>query len=164
MKQSHFYQVALIFAFIMMSLPFITNAQERNDPPEGWEVMYFNMGQAEYCSTSFDGGSDNLQIDLFKDGASLNITCDNGNPKSCDLFIGTMKLPCNANEYGELIINLKDNRVVDMLAAALAENGQTAVLKYGDQTSKFEMRNQAAKNMTKAVQWIRTNPIGMELE
>lgn len=163
MKRFCFHHVKLIFASIMMCLSFSATAQEHIDPPEGWDIMYFNMGRAEYCATTFEGGSDSLQVELYKDGVSIWINPDNTTQKSCNLIIGEVKIPCEANEYGELIIKLTDTKMVNLLAAAIAENGQTAILEYGDHTQPIEMNNQAAKNMIKAVQWVRNNPIGMDI-
>lgn len=164
MKRFCFHHVKHIFVIIIMCLSFSATAQEHIAPPEGWDIMYFNMGRAEYCATTFEGGSDNLQVELYKDGVSIWITPGNGTQKSCNLIIGAVKIPCQADEYSELIIKLNDAKLVDLLATAIAENGQTATLEYGDHTQTIEMNNQAAKNMIKAVQWVRNNPIGMELE
>lgn len=163
MKQSYFHHVTIIFSIMMMCISFTANAQESNDPPAGWDRCYFNMGRAEYCSTSFEGENGYIQFDLYKDGMYINISFNNGNPKSCNLTIGTMKMSCKADKYGDLYIKLKDKKTIDSLAESIAENGTTAELEYGGHTQTIRMDNQATKNMVKALQWIRNNPIALEM-
>lgn len=164
MKQSYFYPVALIFALMAICLPFNVSAQESGNPPEGWDIMYFNMGENEYCSTTFENGSDNLQFYIFKDGISISITCGTDSPKSCVLNFGSVKIPCDANEYGELIVDLKDKKFVDALAKIISEKLPSATLEYGAHSQTIAMDNQAARNMVKALEWVRNNPIGMNME
>lgn len=162
MKKSYFYKVSLFFALMIMSFSFTATAHE-SDPPEGWDIMYFNMGSAEYCSTTFAGGSDELQFDMYTDGISISIRCGNTNPKSCNLTIGTLKLSCKSSEYGELIIELRDKKIIDTLVKEITEKGLTAELEYGGQTKSINVNNQATKNIIAAMQWVRSSPCGMEM-
>ena len=164
MKQTYFYSVALFFAVVTMFLPFKALAQESNDPPEGWDIMYFSHGENEYCTSTFEAGSDNLEFNIFKDGIAINITCGNNSPQSCIVNFGSIKIPCDANEYGELIVNLTDKKFVDAFAKVIAEKRPSAKLEYGEHSQTIEMNNQAARNMFKAVEWVRNNPIGMNME
>lgn len=158
--QSYHRFVALFIGLISLFVSSPIYAQSSQEVPDGWEISYFNMGRNEYCTAVIENGNDALQIDLYKDAIDLSFTIGNGSPKSCKLTIGSVEIPCKANQYGELIITLSDKKTVDQFADAVAKYGVDAILTYNGKEVVFNLGNTTGKNIVKALQWVRNNPIG----
>lgn len=132
------------------------------EAPNGWDTMYFNSGEKEYCSTELSGDL-TAQLELYGNAIVVTYEAPAKIKGDISLYVNNsdamdeMLYEGKQDQYNTVTLVLKGEDMEGFLTDI--DNGShPLILTLGNTQKKVKLNPQAAKNLNQACKWIKGLP------
>lgn len=131
--------------------------------PSGWDIMYFNHGEKEYCAVTLVGDF-SVQLDLFGDALVVWYEAPEKIEGDITLSVGDIYLNGKQDKYNTVAFVLKDKSAIQNFMYAVGDGTTPIVINSGNKSNTVKIAKEAAVTFHDAYQWVKSIPNAMNYE
>ena len=133
------------------------------EPPTGWDTMYFNHGEKEWCSASLEGDFQ-AQLEIYADAVVVSYEAPAKIKGDITLKVGDFTVKGKQDEYKTVTFVVKDNDSLRKFVSAMGDGSTPFVITVGEESKTAKLDKASAMTFKNAYRWIREIPNAMNYE
>lgn len=133
------------------------------EAPSGWETMYFNHSEKEYCAVELVGDI-SAQLELYGNALIVSYEAPAKIKGAITLSVGDVNLNGEQDKYNTVTFVLKDKSAIQNFVYAVGDGSTPIVINCGDKSNTVKFAKEAAVTFPEAYRWIKSIPNAMNYE
>ncbi|MDE6309191.1 MAG: hypothetical protein K2L81_03245 [Muribaculaceae bacterium] len=133
------------------------------EAPAGWETMYFNHGENEYCAIELTGDIP-AQLELYGNALVVSYEAPEKINGAISLSVKDVNLNGNQDQYNAVTFVMNDKSAIQDFIYAVGDGSTPITITAGDKSHKINFAKEAAVTFPEAYRWIKSISNAMNYE